>query len=70
MKAIGKPVEAERAREGNNITAVDQASAKSPLCLGELVEVDPGRILEQTGGHLVLGLFDGDAISVIDAFAR
>ncbi len=49
--------------------AIDEAPPEAPLALTELVEMHLGGVLIESGRGLVLGLFDGDAVDMIDPLA-
>ena len=69
MEGVGEAVEAERAGERDHMPAVDEPPAEAPLPLAELVEMHFRGVLVEPGRRLVLGLFDGDAVDMIDPFA-
>src|SRR5216683_8089550 len=69
VESVAEPVERQRAGERNHVPAIDQAAAEPALTLGELVEVDLGRILVQSCRDLVLGLLYRHAVHVIDPLA-
>ena len=48
---------------------IDQAPSEPTLTLGELVEVDPRRILVEASRDLMLGLFHSHAVHMVDALA-
>src|SRR5277367_6936939 len=56
MERIGEAVEAERARERDDVAAVDQPPPEPALRLAELVEMHLGGVLIETGRDLMLGL--------------
>src|SRR5262249_9371149 len=66
---VGEAVEAQGAGKRNDMAAVDEPPAEPPLRLAELIEMHLGRILVESGRHLVLGLLDGDAVGMVDSFA-
>src|ERR1700722_17797488 len=49
--------------------AIDEPPPEAPLPLAELVEMHLGGVLIEPGRRLVLGLFDGDAVDMIDPLA-
>src|SRR5215213_6376026 len=59
VEGIRKPVERERARERNDVPAIDQTAAETVLALGELVEVNARGVLVKPRRYLVLGFLDG-----------
>ena len=63
---IGQPVERQRARKADDMAAIDQAAAI--LAVGG-VKMHFGGVLPQTGGEHMLGLFNRDAIDMVDLFA-
>ena len=52
------------------MAAIDEAPADAVRCLRMAIEVNPSRVLIEACGHHMLGLFDRDAIDVIDPLAR
>jgi hypothetical protein len=68
-ESVGQPVEGKRARQADDVTAVDDPAAEAPGLFGLLVEVHAGGVLVEAGGHHVFTFFDGHAVNVIDAFA-
>ena len=66
MKGIGKPVERQRARERDDVPAVDQPAAEAALGLRELIEMDARGILIKPRRDLMLGLLHRHAVDVID----
>ena len=69
VEGVGEPVEAEGARERDDVAAVDQAAAEPALAFAELVEMHLRGVLVEARRDLVLGLFDGHAVDVVDPFA-
>jgi hypothetical protein len=69
MKCVVQPVERQRTRHRNHDTTIDDAFAETAFRLRVLVEMHFGRILVQTGRHLVLGFFDRHAVDMVDLFA-
>src|SRR5271166_5213058 len=69
VEGVGEAVETQRARERNDVPAVDEPPAEPPLSLAELVEMNFGGVLVEPGRHLVLGFLDGDAVDMVDSFA-
>ena len=69
MEGVGEAVETERASERNHMPAIDETPAEAPLPLAELVEMHLGGVLIEPGRGLVLGLFDSDAVDMIDPLA-
>ena len=69
MEGVGEAVETQGARERDHVPAVDEPPAEASLALAELVEMHLGGVLIEPGRRLVLGLFDGDAVDMIDPFA-
>ena len=69
VKSIGNPVEGERTGEGDHVPTIDQPTTEPALRCRKLVEMDARSVLIETGCDLVLRLFDGDAIDVVDLFA-
>src|ERR1700756_412836 len=49
------------------MSAVDQPASKSPLSLGELIEMHPGGVLVKPGRDLVLALLDRHSVDVVNA---
>ena len=70
MERIGEAVEAERARERDDVAAVDQPPSEPALRLAELVEMHLGGVLIEAGRDLMLGLLDRDAVDMVDPLAR
>ena len=70
MEGVGEAVEAQRARQRDDMAAVDQPPAEAALRLAELVEMHLGGVLIEAGRDLVLGLLDGDAVDMVDPLAR
>ena len=70
VEGVGEAVEAQRARQRDDVAAVDQPPAEPALALAELVEMHLGGVLVEAGRDLVLGLLDGDAVDMVDALAR
>src|SRR5437868_5190934 len=68
-EGVGKTIEGKRPREADDVAAIDQAPAKTPLTLGVLVKMNARRVLIEARRHHVLGLFDGYAVEVIDLLA-
>src|SRR5262249_60736203 len=66
VEGIGEPVEGERAGERDHVAAVDQAAAEPALRRRILVEMDARGVLIEPGCDLVLGLFHGYAVDVVD----
>src|SRR5262245_7349880 len=69
VKRIGEPVERERAGERDYMAAVDQAAAEAALRRRMLVEVDARGVLIESRCNLVLGLFHGYAVDMVDLLA-
>ena len=70
MEGVGEAVEGQRARQRDDVAAVDQPPAEAALALAELVEMHLGRVLVEARRDLVLGFLDGDAVDMVDALAR
>src|SRR5438876_570418 len=70
VKRIGEPVERERAGERDHMAAVDQAAAEAALRRRMLVEVDARGVLIESRCNLVLGLFHGYAVGMVDLLAE
>ena len=51
------------------MTAIDETAPEPALSFGVLVEMDLGGVLVEPGGKLVLGLFHGHAVDVVDLLA-
>ena len=69
MEGVGEAVEAQRARQRDDMAAIDQPPPEAALALAELVEMDLGVVLEQARRDLVLGLLDRHAVDMIDFLA-
>src|SRR5277367_6809872 len=69
MEGVGEAVETQGASERDHMPTVDEPPPEAPLPLAELVEMHLGGVLIQPGRRLVFGLFDGDAVDMIDALA-
>src|SRR5215469_5752006 len=69
VKRIGEPVERERAGERDHVAAVDQAAAEAALRRRMLVEMDARGVLIEPRCDLMLGLFHGYAVDVVDLLA-
>jgi hypothetical protein len=69
VEGVGKPVEAERPGDGDDVAAIDDTALEAALRLDVLIEMHPGRVLEKARGELVLGLLDRLAVDVIDLVA-
>jgi hypothetical protein len=69
MEGVGEAIEAQGASKRNHMPAIDEAAPEAPLPLAELVEMHLGGVLVEPGRRLVLGLFYGDAIDMIDPLA-
>ena len=69
MEGVGEAVETQRAGERDHMPAIDEPAPEAPLPLAELVEMHLGGVLIEPGRRLVLGLFDGDAVDMIDPLA-
>src|SRR5258705_6227155 len=70
MERVSEAVEGQCAGERDRVPAIDQPATEPPLSLGELVKVNPRRVLVKAGRKLVLCFFHRHAIDVIDALAR
>src|SRR5215472_11953194 len=69
VEGIGETVEGESAGERDHVAAVDQAAAEPTLRRRVLVEMDARGVLIESRCDLVLGLFHGDAVDVVDLLA-
>ena len=69
MKGIGQAVEGQRPRQRDDMPAIDQPAAEASFGLGEQVEMDPGIVLIEPGGDLMLRLLDRHPVDMIDLFA-
>ena len=69
VKRVRKAVEAQGARNRNDVPAVNEAAPEAALRRAELIEMNLCRVLIKPRGQLVLGFFHGHAIDVIDPFA-
>src|SRR5262245_23164596 len=69
MEGIGETVEAQCPGERKDDAAVDQPALEWSLRLCVLIEMNPGRVLIEAGGDLVLGLLQRHGLGVIDSFA-
>src|ERR1700722_9656756 len=69
VKGVGEAIEAQRARQRNDVPAIDQPVPETALALAELIEMDLGAVLKQARRDLMLGLLDGDAVDVVDLLA-
>ena len=69
MEGVGEAVETQRPSERDHMPAIDEPPPEAPLPLAELVEMHLGGVLIEPGRRLVLGLFDGDAVDMIDPLA-
>ena len=69
MEGVGEAVERQRARQGDDMAAIDKAAAEAVGGLFILVEMNLGGVLVKAGGEHVLGLLDGHAIDMVDALA-
>src|SRR5258708_25682575 len=70
MERVSEAVEGQCAGERDHVPAMDQPATEPRLSLGELVKVNPRRVLVKAGRKLVLCFFHRRAIDVIDALAR
>jgi len=55
VEGVGEAVEGQRARERDDMAAIDQPPAEPALALAKQVEMDLGGILIEAGRDLVLG---------------
>src|ERR1700677_2530607 len=69
MEGVGEAVETQGASERDHMPTIDEPPPEAPLPLAELVEMHLGGVLIKPGRRLVLGLFDGDAVDMIDPLA-
>src|SRR5215472_18841758 len=69
MERVGEAVERERPRERNDVAAVDEAPTEAALALGELIEMNPCRVLIKPRRDLMLRLLDRHAVAVVDFLA-
>ena len=69
MKGIGEAVERQRARQRNDMAAIDQPPAEAALLGGEQIEMDARGVLIEPRRDHVLGFFDGHAVDMIDLLA-
>src|SRR6266704_1598815 len=69
MKGIGEAIERQRARQRNDMPAVDQPPAEAALALDELVEMNARGVLIEPRRDLVLGFLDRHAVDMIDSLA-
>src|SRR6202041_2423788 len=70
MKGIGQAIEGEATRQLNDMAAIDQPPAEPAFTFDKLIEMDARGILIEPGRHHMLGLFDGDAVDMVDALAN
>src|SRR5271166_1060110 len=70
MEGIFESIETQRAGERDDVAAINKAAAKATLSLLVLVKVNPCVILVEPPRKLMLGLFDGHTIEVIDLLAN
>ena len=68
VERVGKAVKRERARQRNDVAAIDQPAAEAAFALGELVEMDARGVLVEPCRDHVLGFLHGDAVDVVDFF--
>ena len=68
-RAVGKSVEGERARQAHHMAAIDDPFAEPTRLLQDGVKMPLGCILVEPRCDLVLGLFDGHSINMIDLLA-
>src|SRR5471030_1880795 len=69
MECIAETIEAERARQRNGMTAIDQAFPEAAFAFGEVIEMDARGILIEPRRDHVFGIFDRDTDDVIDLLA-
>ena len=69
MEGVGQPVEAQAARDRDEMAAIDEPPPEPPLAFDMLIEMHPRGVLEQAGGELMLGLLDGLAVDMVDLVA-
>ena len=69
VEGVGEAVEAQRARERDDVAAIDQPAAEPALALAELVEMHLGGVLVEAGREHVLGFLDRHAVDMVDLLA-
>src|SRR5262249_33389057 len=57
-EGVLEPVERQRTREADDVTAIDEALAEPARPLGMEIEVDARRVLVEPRRHRMLGLLD------------
>src|SRR5579863_2239027 len=68
MEGVGEAVEAQRARQRDDMAAIDQTTAEAALAFSKLIEMDLGGVLEEARRNLMLGFLDRHAVDVVDPF--
>ena len=69
VEGVGQAIEAQAARDRDDVAAVDEPPPEPALAFDMLIEMHPRRVLEQAGGELVLGLLYGLPVDMVDLVA-
>ena len=69
LERVGQPVERQRARQADDVAAVDDPPPEAAVLFRMLVEVHLGGVLVEPGRRHVLGFLDGHPVHMVDLLA-